>query len=94
LATLVARTGEWQAGSASTRKRAALTTPCRSRNNRLSWIEATRSTLPNDELLGGRHQLRRRSRSGSHWTPRWRKTDSNSRSHLERKGSGRAPREA
>jgi hypothetical protein len=26
-------------------------------------------------------------------TRRWRKTDSNSRSHLERKGSGRAPRE-
>ena len=29
LGTLVARTGEWQAGSASTRRRAALTTPCR-----------------------------------------------------------------
>jgi hypothetical protein len=26
-------------------------------------------------------------------TRRWRKPDSNSRSHLERKGSGRAPRE-
>jgi hypothetical protein len=29
LGTLVARTGEWLAGSASTRRRAALTTPCR-----------------------------------------------------------------
>src|SRR5689334_6523138 len=31
--------------------------------------------------------------AGSHVTRRWRKTDSNSRSQLERKGSGRALRE-